>query len=261
LQNLVARPSISSRWPASGDGVRINPDGASNVPTSPDRGGNPGLRPELATGIDIAVERYLKDGGVLSANLFLRRIKDYMRSQTALEDVSWSAQPRYVSRPQNVGRASTEGLELEAKFRLDQAVAAAPPVEVRSNLSLFRSRVEQVPGPDNRLDQQPRGTANLGADYRFRGLPLTLGGSLNWTPAYRTRISDVQAAEVSAKRQFDAYALWVFGPSAQLRLLASNLAAADYISASILDADGSRERAGTTAETYVNWQLRLELKL
>jgi hypothetical protein len=72
LQNLVARPVLSSRYPAAG----------ANTPTSPDRAGNPDLRPELATGIDLAFERYLPQGGVLSANLFHRRIKDYIRSTT-----------------------------------------------------------------------------------------------------------------------------------------------------------------------------------
>jgi hypothetical protein len=63
LQNLVARPVLSSRYPAAG----------ANTPTSPDRAGNPDLRPELASGIDVAFERYLPQGGVLSANLFHRR--------------------------------------------------------------------------------------------------------------------------------------------------------------------------------------------
>jgi iron complex outermembrane receptor protein len=251
LQNLVARPSLSARWPASGP----------NTATSPDRAGNPGLRPELATGIDIAVERYLAQGGVLSANLFHRRIKDYIRGLTALEDVSWSAQPRWVSRPRNLGRAVTQGIELEAKFRLDQLVPGAPPVELRNNLSLFRSRVAEVPGPDNRLDEQPKGTANIGADYRFRGTPLTLGGSLNLTPGYRTQVSALQQREAGSKRQFDAYALWRFNPAAQLRLLASNLTADDYSSSNAIDFGTVRTQATSTAPTAVNWQLRLELKL
>ena len=68
------------------------------------------------------------------------------------------------------------------KFAAGGIQYPAPPVELRNNLSLFRSRVAEVPGPDNRLDEQPRATANIGADYRFRGTPLTLGGSLNLTP-------------------------------------------------------------------------------
>ena len=251
LQNLVARPVLSSRYPADG----------TNTPTSPDRAGNPGLRPELATGIDVAFERYLPQGGVLSANVFHRRLKDYIRSTTELEAVSWSAQPRYVSRPKNLGRALTQGIELEAKFRLDQLFDGAPPVELRNNLSLFRSRVAEVPGPDNRLDEQPRATANIGADYRFRGTPLTLGGSLNLTPGYRTQVSPLQDREAGAKRQFDAYALWVFNPGVQLRLLASNLAAADYVSTNAVEAAGLRTQAVSTTPTAINWQLRLELKL
>lgn len=255
LQDLVARPVLSSRHPA----------GTANTATSPDRAGNPDLRPELATGVDLAFERYLPQGGVLSANLFHRRIRDYIRRTTALEPVSWGPPGddgrRYVSRPQNLGRALTQGVELEAKFRLDQAVDGAPPTELRANLSLFRSRVAAVPGPDNRLDEQPKGTLNLGADHRFRGTPLTLGGSLNLTPGYRTQVSDLQSREAGPKRQFDAYALWVFDPAVQLRLLASNLSAADYRSAAAVDTGRLRTQAQTLSPSWVNWQLRLELKL
>jgi len=52
-----------------------------------------------------------------------------------------------VRRMQNIGDASTSGLELEAKFRLDQLIDGATAVELRSNLSLYRSRVASVPGP------------------------------------------------------------------------------------------------------------------
>ena len=251
LQNLIARPTISSRYPVGGP----------NIPTNPDRAGNPLLQPELARGIDVAFERYLPDGGVLSANLFARRLKDYIRSVTTLESVSWSPVPRYVSRPQNVGDATTQGLELEAKFRLDQAFSEAPRIELRSNLSLYRSRVLSVPGPDNRLDQQPHATANLGADYRFRGTPLTLGASVNWTPGYRTQVSELQALTAGSKRQFDAYGLWVFNPAMQLRLNVSNIAPEDYLSSNALDSGGVRERSSTLATTYVNWRMALELKL
>ena len=254
LTNLIARPAISSRYPAPGP----------NTPTQADRAGNPTLKPELATGLDIAFERFLAGGGVLSANVFQRRISSYMRSQVALEDVSWSpGQPRWVSRPQNVGDAVTQGIELEAKFRLSDALAGAPKIDLRANASVFRSRVGGVAGPDNRLDQQPDATANLGADYRFTGAPLTLGGNLNWTPAYNTQLSAVQAATQSRKFGADAYGLWVFNPTQQLRLTLSNLAPRDFVtSASQIDTSaGVRETSVTTAPTYLNVQLRLEIKL
>ena len=209
----------------------------------------------------VAVERYLPASGVLSANLFYRRISDYLRSQVALETVSWASQPRYVSRPQNIGAAQTQGLELEAKFRLDALIVDAPRVDVRANASLFRSRVEEVPGPDNRLDQQPDYTVNLGGDYRLRGVQLTLGGNLNWTPGYTTRLSDVQTARQGGKLIADAYALYAFGPTCALRVTASNLAARDYVTGGSFDDAGVRETSIITAPTSINLQVRLELKL
>ncbi|HEY0821360.1 MAG TPA: TonB-dependent receptor, partial [Rhizobacter sp.] len=102
-----------------------------NSETRPDRAGNPNLKPELATGLDLAIERYLAGSGILSANLFYREISQYIRSVTSLEGT------RYVTRIQNVGDATTQGLELEAKFRLSDLVSGAPGVELRANGSVF----------------------------------------------------------------------------------------------------------------------------
>ncbi len=251
LQSLISRPSINNRYPAPG----------ANTPTNVDRAGNPTLRPELATGLDVAFERYLPGSGLVSANVFHRQISNYMRSVTALENVSWANVPRYVSRMQNVGAAVTQGLELEAKFRLTELVADGPKVDIRSNLSFFRSRVQSVAGPNNRLDQQPSYTANLGADYRVPNTPLSVGGNLNWTPGYSTRLSDVQTAEQGKKVGLDAYALWVFSPTVQLRTTFSNIDPRDYITGGSLDALGVRETSVNTAPTFVNLQVRLEIKL
>ena len=247
LQNLIGRPRVNSRYPVDG----------ANTPSQPDSAGNPALKPELATGIDIAAERYLPGSGVLSVNVFHRQIKDLMRGVTTLENVSWSNQPRWVSRPQNLGAAITQGVELEAKFRLSDLIADAPRIDLRANTSVFRSRVKSAPGPDNRLDQQPDYTANFGADYRVPGMPLTLGGNLNWTPGYNTRLAQIQTAYQGRKLGVDAYGLWVFNPALQLRVTASNVAALDYVTGSTLGTEVST----TTAPSYINLQLRLEIKL
>lgn len=105
LQELIARPAISQRFPTG-----------TNEVSSPDRAGNPNLAPELARGIEIAYEHYLEKGGLMSANFFYRRISDLIRNMVALEDVSWSRDKRWVSRPQNVGNATAQGIELEAKL-------------------------------------------------------------------------------------------------------------------------------------------------
>ncbi len=248
LQNLISRPRVVIDW--------------RNSETQADTAGNPDLRPELATGIDVAVERYLGAGGVLSANVFARRIKDLMRSTITLESVPWSATPRWVSRPKNVGGAFTSGVELEAKFRLTEVFEQAPPLDVRSNLSLFRSRVDGVPGPDNRLDQQPPGMLNLGLDYRLRnGWPLTLGGNFNYTPGYRTQITAEQSLDVSRKRVVDLNVLWAMQPGAHLRLTASNFKPLDHETVRGVRSAGVEEIADTINRSYLNLGLRLELKL
>jgi iron complex outermembrane receptor protein len=170
-----------------------------------------------------------------------------------------------VRRQRNIGDASTSGLELEAKFRLDQLVQGAPRVEMRANTSLFSSQVDSVPGPDNRLDQQSRGTLNIGADYRFRGTPLSAGGNVNVVPETRTRLDESQTSIASRKRVWDMYALWTFNPALGLRLLANNLAPLDSSSTDIIDSTvagvGERTRRFSTGPSAVNWQLRLEMKL
>ena len=248
LYNLVARP-VPSR--------------EANSPTRPDRVGNIDLLPELAGGIDLAAERYLPGGGVLSANLFHRRISDLIRYVTVQQfGPSWApGERRWVSMPMNVGDAITQGIELEAKFRLDRVWSAALPIDIRSNLSLFRSRVKDVPGPDNRLDQQPGMTANLGADYRMRSTPLTLGGNLNLNPAYDTRRTLEQWAYQGSKRVLDVYGLWRLSPSAGLRLTVSNFTPRTYVTGSRFEGFGYAENSRTETGNWRNVQMRLEMKI
>ena len=252
LGQLIGRPSVN----------RVDPAPGPNSELSADNAGNALLRPEVALGLDLAVERYLADGGVLSANLFVRRIGDLIRNVVTLEDVSWSpGQPRYVSRPQNIGDALSRGIELEAKFRLDQLVADGPRTEVRANMSVFSSRVDAVPGPDNRLAEQPGGTLNVGADHRFRGTPFTLGANVNHTPGYRTRLDADRTALQSEKTVFDAYALWAIDADTKLRLSLSNLLAPDTWSTTRVQSQGLEQANRTTTRSWLNAQVRLEMKL
>lgn len=248
LYNLVALPSLSR---------------GTNSWTSPDRIGNPDLRPELATGIDLAAERYFEGGGLVSANLFQRNITDLIRYVTTeVNNPSWApGQLRKVSSPRNVGDAVTQGIELEAKFRLNQVWPTALPVDIRSNMSFFHSRVKDVPGPNNRLDQQPDMTANLGADYRVRSVPFTLGGNVNYNPDYSTRQTEYQTAYQGAKKVVDVYGLWRYSPATALRLTVSNLTPLDYITGTSYVGNGVSETARTTNRNWQNVTLRLEMKI
>ena len=113
----------------------------------------------------------------------------------------------------------------------------------------------------NRLAEQPGGSLNVGADYRLRGLPLTLGGNLNYSPGYDIRIDTNRWAIQPDKTVVDAYALWVFNPELQLRVSLGNALAQDYLTQTRVESIGTRETSASTARSYVNWQLRLEMKL
>ena len=248
LNDLVGKTSLSRE---------------TNSPTRTDRISNPGLKPELAVGIDLAVERYLSGGGVLSANIFRRNISDLIRNVTTERyDTVWApGQRRFVSSPTNVGDAITQGLELEAKFALNQVWTDALPVDVRSNLSFFNSKVLDVLGPNNRLDQQPKMTANLGADYRVRAVPLSLGGNVNINPDYTTRRSLQQWSYQGTKRVVDVYGVWKFSPVSALRVSVSNLVPQDYLTGSTFIGNGISEKVNNTTRNWQNVQLRLELKI
>jgi iron complex outermembrane receptor protein len=250
LGNLTATPTLSASYPVSG----------TNTATSPDTIGNPQLRPELAWGLDLAYEHYLGAGGMVSASLFRRDIDDLIRSVIRRQPVTWSAQPRWVAMPENIGKAVSEGIELEAKLRLDEVLAEAPRVDLRVNYSRFRSSVSGVAGPDNRLDQQPEQTANLGADYRLPGTAVTIGGNVNWTPAYAVRQTDTQWVYLGIKRVVEAYALWRVDGNMSIRFSASNLLHDDYQTASRMVVDGIDQMAVTDRQTYRSFAVRLETK-
>ncbi len=227
-----------------------------NTPTSPDRIGNPALRPELSTGVDLAYEHYLGGGGLLSASLFHRQISDYIRNLVFLDN------GRYVTQPQNVGHARTSGIEFEAKLRPAELVPALDwPLDLRANLSFFRSSVDGVPGPDNRLDRQPSYTLNLGADYRLRQWPLQVGSSLTLQPSTALQVAADQRSFDGMRRVIDAYALWTFSPATALRLSVGNLWARSTVSETVYAVGGGTYRSRSVEDNTTLASLRLELKL
>ncbi|WP_338844727.1 TonB-dependent receptor [Massilia sp. W12] len=243
LSNLIAAPYFSNN----------------NTATSPDRFGNPALKPEQALGLELAYEHYLSEGGILSANLFARNIRDMVRSQTSLQNTPLGL--RWVSQPTNIGRAQTRGVELEAKFRLPQLIENAPELDVRLNYTWAWSMVEGIPGPDNRIDSQPKHSGNIGLDYRIPQSSVTLGGSLNYTPAYVLQISPEQRNYNPVKRQLDVYGLWKINSWAQLRVSAANLLARDFVNASsLLEKHILHENRNINGSNTV-WSLRLELQI
>jgi outer membrane receptor for ferrienterochelin and colicins len=220
LGTLLARPVRNAQYPNRTD---------ENTALAPDRIGNPLLAPELATGLDIAYENYLANGGLVSIGLFHRRLTDVVRNTLTQRTVSWADVPRWVSEPQNFSDATTSGLEFEAKGSaadlLPKAVAGMLPnaraLNLRASVNLYRSKVAAAPGPDNRLDGQQPWSANFGFDRRLTGLPLNIGGSIGFNPAYDTRLTADQLVQRSRTRSIDLFAQLAVRPGLSVRLAAS----------------------------------------
>ncbi len=254
IQQLTTRPQLSANYPVPGP----------NLFNQPDRAGNPRLKPERANGLDLAYEQYLRSGGVMSVNLFARDIRDLVRNVTTLETVSWASVPRYVNRPVNFAKAQTRGIEFDAKFQLQElleGLGAAGRVSVKLNGAVYTSKVAGIPGPDNRINEQPKFTGNLGLDYRVPGTPLALGGTLAYTPAYATQLTPSLRQELSRKRVFDAYALWNFNATTRLRFSVSNLAPLDVLTTQTQIEDVIRQTTLSRGRTDTSYALRLEMRL
>jgi outer membrane receptor for ferrienterochelin and colicins len=229
-------------------------DAAVNTRFDADSSGNPDLRPELANGIDITYEHFLKEGAMFSASVSRRAITDYIRTRLDLD-----ANGRWVYRPINDGDALVRSLQLEAKAPGKLLAAALDAFDLRTSFSRNWSRVSAVPGPDNRLDGQTPMSATMGVDYR-KG-DLTMGSSLSWQKGGWVRISDAQSQLQQTRRDLDAYLLYKFNPRYQLRLSMNNILGMDNPSDRLYqDASGTSRETGFSPGS-MRAGVNLEVKL
>ena len=240
LNALMARPGINTSYPISGPNTEITPD----------RVGNPLLQPELSTGLDIAFEKYFTGGGVFSIGTFHRRVNGLIRNAVTLETVAWSTVPRWVSRPVNLSRASSSGVELEIKGKAGELLPAGwKPIEglsLRASLSAYRSRVDDIPGPANRLEGQLPVSLTAGLDHVVAGTPLTWGLNIALTPGYEVQQTLAQRLEQRPARSLDAYLLWTFSRQVLLRVAGNNMWPPDDVNRVWLVDDGGLEQSTRT---------------
>jgi outer membrane receptor for ferrienterochelin and colicin len=224
-----------------------------NSPTETDFQGNPNLKPELAFGIDAAYEHYWAEGALVSISASSRKISDFTRILVYFDGARW------VATPGNQDSAITRSLEIETKFPLKALMENAPAVDLRASVNRNWSRVESVPGPYNRLDQQTPLTVNLGVDYKAG--QLSTGGSFVYRRGGPVRISLNQRAYVWPRRELDAYALWKFDAKRQLRFAVGNALGEDFRNENSLE----DPRIGTQTRSFtfsngVRYRLTYELK-
>ncbi|MFZ6874933.1 TonB-dependent receptor plug domain-containing protein [Undibacterium sp. Di27W] len=225
-----------------------------NMPLNADFQGNPNLRPERAWGMELAYEHYLSEDSVISANAYWRRIDDVMIEQTLPYGKTW------VSSLVNDGRARILGLEIEAKLNLQQLYDYMPAVEIHGNLNRNWSRVEQVPGPDNRLAQQTGLLISIGADYQIQPA-WRAGADYNFQAADSLRESAYMTGHTSPRRHLDIYLAWKQNKQSQLRFSVTNVLQQNKMESGSFTAASERWTENSQQQTARTWRLVWELKL
>ena len=256
ISALLARPAPNALYAD----LRL-----SNTVLAPDSVGNPTLRPELATGLDLAYEKYLPSGGLFSVGVFYREISDLVRSVTRWQETpnpDYAAAPRWVSQSMNFSSGRAAGLELELKGRagelLPRLFDAKMPLSLRGALNYYRSEVDTLPGPDNRLDGQQPWSGTFGMDYRFNSMPLTIGGNFAFTPDFVTRQTLSQTLDQGRSRSIDMFARWTVNDKASMRLALSNIAPLANESLSS-NSSGASVYYARLARTGINFSTEIKL--
>lgn len=192
-----------------------------NTQFTPDWGGNPDLRPELATGIDLAYEHFWAPGASFSLGASGRRIRDYIRTRLEHDQSG-----RWVYWPVNGGNADVRTLEADLKLPLRAMHPGAPALDLRLSAARNWSRVDSVPGPYNRLDAQIPASVSLGLDYKNG--PFGAGAQAAYRGGGMVRSSVQQSQLMQSRTDVQAYLAWKSSPHYQVRLVLSNLAARDF---------------------------------
>ena len=213
------------RNPNFRDLVSDNFRGANNSIIYPDFVGNSRLKPEIALGVDGAFEHFSKDGLKFSASFYAKQIQNVIQRDLRFVNNRW------VSQPNNDGKARAKGIEIDVKFPLNLFVKNLNHVSLQANLGRNWSSVLNVPGPNNRLLGQPRLTANLGVDYQANDI-WSLGSAFNFATEGDVRSTAYLSSYTKPQRRLDSYLSYKVGSAAKLRLTMNNLLGQDKISIS-----------------------------
>lgn len=225
-----------------------------NTRFNPDSSGNPDLRPELANGLDLTYEHFWFPGAVFSVGACARHIKDYIRNR-----LTQDSRGHWLIQPLNLGSAQVRTLDVELKFPFKAVMKDAPALDLRASVNRNWSKVESVPGPDNRLDQQVPLSAVLGLDYRAD--KVNTGVSFAFRAGGPVRISEQQSARMQLHRDLEAYVLYKFTPGLQLRVAVSNALGEDNRTESRYDDSSGSSQTFTSSPRSPRLQANLEIKL
>lgn len=191
-----------------------------NTSYTPDTYGNPALKPEISSGIDLAFEHFGADEFNLRANVYAKQLQDLI--QDNLQIVSG----RWVQSSENKGSARAHGVELDIKFPAKLFFEFAKSLDIRVNAARNWSSVNSIAPPNNRIAEQTRWTANASLDYR----PSDLWGggmSYSYSSGGDVHLSNTMSRMTHPNRRLDSYLFYKLSKDSNLRISLQNLLAQD----------------------------------
>ncbi|HEY4154224.1 MAG TPA: TonB-dependent receptor, partial [Puia sp.] len=214
--------------------------------------GNPDLQPAFATNVDLALEKYLSNLGILSINGFYKNISDFQYSSvTILQGNEFENASPYVGyqwfRTLNGNTAKVFGIELNAQTNLSFLPGFLKGFSVLANYTYTHSNADAQFRKDIRLPGQATNTANASLAYTIKG--FTIQGNLNYNGSYTVSLGADAATDVirDGRLQLDANASYRISKRFTVYAEALNLTNAPQV-----DYFGERSRI-YTKQYYSFW--------
>jgi iron complex outermembrane receptor protein len=145
--------------------------------------GNPDLKPERSTNLDVSVEKFFADGnGYASLAWFKKNIKDNIASVTS-ESIADNGQATTITTPQNLEDSKVQGVEFSLVSR--NLELGAHRLDVMFNATHMDGEMTYAGSSGSRtihqLSTQPRNIANLGLTWHLPWLDSSLTVTENYT--------------------------------------------------------------------------------
>lgn len=214
--------------------------------------GNPELKPAFATNVDMMIEKYLPNLGILSGGLFFKNIDKFQyNSVTIIKGDEFSNADLYTDyqwyRVLNGNTAKVYGLELNAQTNLTFLPGILKGLSLLANYTYSHSNADAQYRKGLRLPGQATHTANGSLAFNYKA--FTIQGNVNYNGSYTVSLgSDADQDVIRNDRiQVDANASYRINKRFTVYLEGQNLTNAPQI-----DYFGVRSRI-YTKQYYSYW--------
>jgi TonB-dependent receptor len=227
---------------ARADYDQLRPNVVVNDPNQTISGGNPGVKPERAYGVDAYFEWYLRPQGYLSVGVFYKQVEDVLYRQTrtfgsnALDSNGVDRSAYVFSGITNGGSGYVMGAEAAAQLQLEPWTQALGLPEVlggfglSANLTLNKSEVEKpaigaVPARQLRLPGTSDVVFNVGPYYEKYGLSLRFQYQFRstWLDGIADDLTDAGDTYWAADDELDFSVRYALTPNFEVFADATNL--------------------------------------